>query len=68
MNPEQEIDSLEGAGEQPETGDSVSVDDFIRELEEKEKDLHITAETTVIELAEAFDGGELPDFMKEEFP
>lgn len=68
MNPEQEIDSLEGADEQPETDDSVSVDDFIRELEEKEKDLHITAETTVIELAEAFDGGELPEFMKEEFP
>ena len=68
MNPEQEIDSLEGADEQPEAEDSVSVDEFIRELEEKEKDLHITAETTVIELAEAFDGGELPDFMKEEFP
>jgi len=63
MNPEKEIDSLEGADEQPEADDSVSVDDFIRELEEKEKDLHITAETTVIELAEAFDGGELPDFM-----
>lgn len=68
MNPEQEIDSLEGADEQPEAEDSASVDEFIRELEEKEKDLHITAETTVIELAEAFDGGELPDFMKEEFP
>lgn len=69
MNPEQEIDSLEGADDQSETDteDSVSVDDFIRELEEKEKDLHITAETTVIELAEAFDGGELPDFMKDEF-
>jgi molecular chaperone GrpE len=68
MNPEQEIDSLDGADEQPETEDSVSVDDFIRELEEKEKDLHITAETTVIELAEGFDAGELPDFMKEDFP
>jgi molecular chaperone GrpE len=67
MNPEQEIDSLEGADEEPQADDSVSVDDFIRELEEKEKDLHITAETTVIELAEAFDGGELPDFMKDEF-
>ena len=68
MNPEKEIDSLEGAGEQRETDDSVSVDDFIRELEEKEKDLHITAETTIIELSEAFDDGELPDFIKNEFP
>lgn len=68
MNPEQEIDSLEGADEPAETDESVSVDDFIRELEEKEKDLHITAETTVIELAESFDGGELPDFMKSDFP
>jgi molecular chaperone GrpE len=68
MDPEKEIDSLESADQQPETDDSVSVDDFIRELEAKEKDLHITAETTVIELAESFDDGELPDFMKEDFP
>ena len=68
MNPEQQIDSLESADEPTESDDSVSVDDFIRELEAKEKDLHITAETTVIELAEAFDGDELPDFMKDEFP
>lgn len=67
MNPEQQIDSLESADEPTEVEDSVSVDDFIRELEAKEKDLHITAETTVIELAEAFDGGDLPDFMKNEF-
>jgi hypothetical protein len=33
------------------TDETASVDDFIRELEEKEKDLHITAETTFIELA-----------------
>jgi molecular chaperone GrpE len=68
MDPEKEIESLESADEQPETDESVSVDDFIRELEAKEKDLHITLETTVIELAESFgDDGELPDFMKEEF-
>ena len=68
MNPEQQIDSLESADEPTDADDSVSVDDFIRELEAKEKDLHITAETTVIEIAEAFDDGELPDFMKDEFP
>jgi molecular chaperone GrpE len=68
MDPEKEIESLESADDQPETDQSVSVDDFIRELEAKEKDLHITLDTTVIELAESFDDeGSLPDFMKEEF-
>lgn len=46
--------------------DSVSVDDFIRELEEKEKDLHITSDTTFIELESEFEDGEVPDFIKEE--
>jgi molecular chaperone GrpE len=41
------------------------VDDFIRELEAKEKDLHITAETTFIEIAGDFeDTDEIPDFMR----
>ena len=31
------------------------------------KDLHITADTTIIEITEAFDGGEIPEFMKGEF-
>jgi molecular chaperone GrpE len=68
MSPEHEIDSLDSADEQTDMDSSVSVDDFIRELEAKEKDLHITAETTVIELAEAFEDGVLPEFMKGEFP
>jgi len=65
MNPDPEIDDLEFLD-----GDDAaeeSVDDFIRSLEEKEKDLHITANTTVIELADAFDDAdEFPDFMKDE--
>lgn len=68
MNPNTEIDSLENEASEDQAEDSISVDDFIRELEAKEKDLHITAETTIIEIAEAFDDGELPDFMKSEFP
>lgn len=68
MNPEQEIESLEGADERSEAEDSVSVDDFIRELEAKEKDLHITAETTIIEIEDGLEPNELPDFLKEEFP
>ena len=67
MSPDQEIESLDNAANDA-ADDSISVDEFIRELEAKEKDLHITAETTVIEIAEAFDDGELPDFMKDEFP
>lgn len=43
--------------------DSVTVDDFIRELEAKEKDLHITSETTIIEIAQAFDDVNPPVFL-----
>jgi molecular chaperone GrpE len=67
MSSNQEIESLENAANDT-TDDPISVDEFIRQLEAKEKDLHITAETTVIEIAEAFDDAELPEFMKDEFP
>ena len=63
MNPEKNIDEVVETLD--ESGDEVSVDDFIKQLEEKEKDLHITAETSVIEIAEAFGDDELPDFLKE---
>ncbi len=43
-----------------------SVDDFIRELEAKEKDLHITADL-MIELSDADDEPALPAFMETEF-
>jgi molecular chaperone GrpE len=43
--------------------ESASVDDFIRELEAKEKDLHITSETTFIEMSADFEEDEIPDFM-----
>ncbi len=48
--------------------ESASVDDFIKELEAKEKDLHITAETTFIDIAADFEDGELPDFLKPNLP
>ena len=63
MNPEKNIDEVVETFD--ESGDEVSVDDFIKQLEEKEKDLHITAETSVIEIAEAFGDDEPPDFLKE---
>src|SRR5688500_12714102 len=50
-------------------GESTSVEDFIRELEAKEKDLHITAETTFIELAAGFDDdAEMPEFLRGDAP
>ena len=63
MDPEKNIDEVVDTFD--EGNDEVSVDDFIKQLEEKEKDLHITADTSVIEIAEAFADGELPNFLKE---
>jgi len=68
MSSNQETKGLENAANLTDAEDPVSVDEFIRQLEAKEKDLHITAETTVIEIAESFDEPELPDFIKGEFP
>jgi Molecular chaperone GrpE (heat shock protein) len=49
-----------------ESRDETSPDDFIRELEAKEKDLHITADWS-IEVAEAdFDDQNIPDFIQAE--
>src|SRR5688500_4848264 len=67
MDPNQDTDNSEYSFEL--TDDEAveeSVDDFIKELEAKEKDLHITAETTFIEIAADFEEGELPDFLKPE--
>lgn len=44
-------------------GESVSVDDFIKQLEEKEKDLHITVETSIIEIEASFDDHDEPAFL-----
>jgi len=66
MDPNNEIENLERIADEDGADDSVSVEDFIRELEAKEKDLHITADTTLIEIAESFEDEELPDFLEEE--
>lgn len=62
MDQEKNIDEVVGTFD--ESSEEVSVDDFIKQLEEKEKDLHITADTSVIEIAEAFGDEGLPDFLK----
>ncbi len=66
MDPNKEIENIGQVADDAETEESVSVDDFIRELEAKEKDLHITAETTIIEIEESFDDGNPSDFSKED--
>ena len=66
MDPNKEIDNIGEIADDAETDENVLVDDFIKQLEEKEKDLHITANTTIIEIASSFDDGNLPDFLKED--
>jgi molecular chaperone GrpE len=66
MNPKQEIENFEEHDNGPLSQRSGSVDDFIRELEEKEKDLHITADLA-IEIEDVdFDDANIPDFIAEE--
>ncbi len=57
MNPNKEKEHIEDFSDGPEIDESATVDDFIKELEAKEKDLHITADTTFIEIAADFDDG-----------
>ena len=57
--PEEDLDDLD-------IESISSVDDFIKELEAKEKDLHITSDMT-IEIEESdFEAAKLPDFVQEE--
>lgn len=67
MNPNHESEKLDEIVDDNGPDESASVDDFIKQLEAREKDLHITAETTIIEISEGFEDGELPEFMKSEF-
>lgn len=57
MNKDEVLDTFSDAGEE-------SVDDFIKQLEEKEKDLHITVETSIIEIEESFDDHDDSEFLK----
>jgi len=52
--------------ESPEVNPPASVDDFIRELEEKERDLHITAELEIEVSESEIDDSNFPDFIVEE--
>lgn len=66
MNPEEQITKPESELEELDIDSSESVDDFIKELEAKERDLHITADLS-IEIQEAdFDADDVPAFVAEE--
>jgi molecular chaperone GrpE len=59
--------TLETADEYPNNAeDAGSVDDFIRELENLEQDLHITAELKIEVSESEFDDRNLPDFIIED--
>jgi len=62
MNPQDQIPKPADSLEELDMDATASVDDFIRELEEKERDLQITADLS-IEIADSdFDMGGTPDF------
>ena len=65
MEPDREFDDLEVITDDNAADEPMSVDEFIRELEAKEKDLHITADTTIIEIAQGFDDANAPAFPKD---
>ena len=52
MNQNSDINNLEFLSGDTEIDENMSVDDFIRALEEREKDLHITSDASVIEIAD----------------
>lgn len=66
MNPEEQISKPEIELEELDIDSAESVDDFIKELEAKERDLHITADLS-IEIEESdFDLDDVPAFVAEE--
>ena len=66
MIPDNDIESFDEPSEGDSLGDPASVDDFLRELEAKERDLQISGEYNLIEVADALEPDELPDFLKQE--
>jgi hypothetical protein len=68
MNPNQDLENNYDYSEETDFDDGTSVDDFIRQLEAKEKDLHISSDM-IIEIDEAdFDDTNIPDFVAAEIP
>lgn len=66
MNPDNEIESFDEPSDGNALGDPGSVDDFLRELEAKERDLQISGEINLIEYADEVEPDELPEFLRDE--
>jgi molecular chaperone GrpE len=67
MNSKKNPQNAEELSQNFEFDDSSSIDDFIKELEAKEKDLHISSEM-VIEIDEPNYDENVPELVKSEFP
>ena len=66
MNSKKDSPNIEKFSEETVEDDLASIDEFFRELEAKEKDLHISSEM-VIEIEDADDNEpEIPEFLKQE--
>lgn len=66
MNPQDQIPQPEESLAELDLDTSPSVDDFIKELEAKEKDLHITPDLKIEVSDSEFD--EVPDFVQDDLP
>ena len=66
MNSNEKIPTPEESVETIVADDTESVDDFIRELEAKEKDLHITADLKIEVSDSEFDSDGVPDFAMQD--
>ena len=66
MNSNNTLEIGNDCSESPEIDAHASVDEFIRELEEKERDLHITAELEIEVSESEIDDSNLPEFIVEE--
>lgn len=70
MNSNQNLPDKDEVSEEIEDANTLSIDEFFRQLEERERDLHISSTDTVIEIDEADVSGTeyVPDFVKKDFP
>lgn len=68
MNPKEPIPMPEESLDELDLDSISSVDDFIKELEAKEKDLHITADLTIEISDSEYDPRNIPDFVPELVP
>lgn len=66
MNHQEQIPKPEDSLEEIDMDTMSSVDDFIKELEAKEKDLHITSDLTIEIEDSEFEDAALPDFVQDE--